>query len=84
MTKPTTNQLTPCSTVLLVKLTVPSQSRHAPYLRKTNVHYRDHNSPPHVPVVSQINPAQAISLSYFFDIDVPKKQQLFTTIDKSF
>ena len=32
-----------------------------------NVHYRVHNSLPHVPVVSQINSAQAISLSYLFD-----------------
>jgi hypothetical protein len=49
-----------------------------------NVHYRVHNRPPHVPVVRQINPAQAISLSYFFDIDTPpppKKHKLFTTID---
>ena len=37
----------------------------------------------HVSVVSQINPAQAISISHFFDIDAPpKKQQIFTRTDR--
>ena len=49
--------LTPCSRVLLEKLTSFAANQEIPrILRNPKVHYRTHNRPPPVPILSQLHP----------------------------
>ena len=56
---------TPCSRVFLKKVTAPQQGNKYPVLLwDPKAHYRVQNSPPPIPILSQINPVDA--LSFYF------------------
>ena len=73
--------MTPWSIALSQKLTDPQTVKKFPAFYGTpKVHYRNHKSPPPVPVLSQINPVHASASHYlkiYFNINLPSTPMSF-------
>ena len=60
-----TTSLTPRSTAVIEKLTVPQLAKKFPaFYGVSNVHYRISNSPPLIPVLNHINPPHALPFNF--------------------